>query len=347
MKNKLSVFVLLLAITVPQVAFASWWNPLSWKVFSRIFSPNVETVQEVVPTENVASSTDEVSEIEKLKAELEELKSQKNDSGSPKTAPTTQTTTKQNTPAVNSTPAPQTTTKTMSRDEMFADVMQKYTNFQSTITNKKGGLKKNSSSLIERNYYVYLDGLLNKIYSDLGYLESIKNWNSRPLVEETYLTKYKNLKSDYDTQSRSYSADINNEQQTNYYTDAMIRLNAIISHSESFNEWLNDTSEQLRTTVMLIANKPYTGGLIGECRTASVDFGNSLIEVVSSTKFSVQEDINKWKMLRDYLNSNSSEFVGKDDLNAIPTIDYVKNDYSKTRSEINEDLSSVTKGMGC
>jgi hypothetical protein len=30
MKNKLSILVLLLAIAIPQVVFASWWNPLSW-----------------------------------------------------------------------------------------------------------------------------------------------------------------------------------------------------------------------------------------------------------------------------------------------------------------------------
>ena len=35
MKNKISIFVLLVTILIPQVVSASWWNPLSWKIFNR------------------------------------------------------------------------------------------------------------------------------------------------------------------------------------------------------------------------------------------------------------------------------------------------------------------------
>lgn len=46
---------------------AAWWNPFSWKVFTRAFSPKVEVVQ-------TATTTDSNTEIEKLKKEIEVLK---------------------------------------------------------------------------------------------------------------------------------------------------------------------------------------------------------------------------------------------------------------------------------
>mgnify|MGYP001596331530 FL=1 len=45
MKKLLPVFVL--ALIVPQIAFAAWWNPLSW-FESQSVSPEIQTVEETV-----------------------------------------------------------------------------------------------------------------------------------------------------------------------------------------------------------------------------------------------------------------------------------------------------------
>jgi hypothetical protein len=48
------LFVLLLVcFIVPQIAFASWWNPLSWNVWNYIFPKHI-TVQQIKPTTQIA-----------------------------------------------------------------------------------------------------------------------------------------------------------------------------------------------------------------------------------------------------------------------------------------------------
>lgn len=54
-------------LIIPQVTFAAWWNPFSWRIFSRAQPPQVE-VQKV----------NQPSEIEKLRSEIEELKKKTN-----------------------------------------------------------------------------------------------------------------------------------------------------------------------------------------------------------------------------------------------------------------------------
>ncbi|HEY4505585.1 MAG TPA: trypsin-like peptidase domain-containing protein [Candidatus Paceibacterota bacterium] len=64
MKNSLSKIFLIAVISIlifPQVSFAAWWNPFTWKIFNR--APQVK-VQEIK----------ELTEIEKLRSEVEELK---------------------------------------------------------------------------------------------------------------------------------------------------------------------------------------------------------------------------------------------------------------------------------
>ena len=61
--------LLLIVTLIPQVAFAAWWNPLSWKFFNRIFTPKNEVVE-------IATTTDSNAKIEKLKEEIEVLRKQ-------------------------------------------------------------------------------------------------------------------------------------------------------------------------------------------------------------------------------------------------------------------------------
>lgn len=63
MLRKTLIFVLVGLIVVPQITFAAWWNPFTWKIFNRAKPPNIE-VQKTVPA----------SEIDKLRNEIEELK---------------------------------------------------------------------------------------------------------------------------------------------------------------------------------------------------------------------------------------------------------------------------------
>lgn len=73
MKNKISVFVLLLVITVPQVALAAWWNPFSWNWVQKIFSPEIE----IKPIENTVGVVSVESETPKITEEKQATSSPK------------------------------------------------------------------------------------------------------------------------------------------------------------------------------------------------------------------------------------------------------------------------------
>ncbi|OHB14766.1 MAG: hypothetical protein A2431_00320 [Candidatus Zambryskibacteria bacterium RIFOXYC1_FULL_39_10] len=74
-KKYILTTIALIVFVAPQVVFASWWNPLTWKVFkflqkSEVKTEQVMNAQEALNTEN----NDQPSELEELKKEIEELK---------------------------------------------------------------------------------------------------------------------------------------------------------------------------------------------------------------------------------------------------------------------------------
>src|SRR3989344_2656407 len=100
MKNKTILFITFFAISlfiIPQMTFASWWKPNTWKIFNKKFEVKIE--QKIIATStpnNAISQTekatttptlsrssgqsvgaeknDQSKEIEKLKKEVEALK---------------------------------------------------------------------------------------------------------------------------------------------------------------------------------------------------------------------------------------------------------------------------------
>ncbi|MEK7642549.1 MAG: hypothetical protein AAB392_02010 [Patescibacteria group bacterium] len=197
MKNRILTLIFLVTILIPQVVFASWWNPFSWNIFKKT-TPIIEKIQ-------VATSTtpDSNTEIEKLRAEIEELKNQKTER-TKKVTPTTQTT-KQNTiPSATTNTVPQTKPAIINRDTLYTDLLQKYTNFQSITTKEISQIDKISPLSSEKIYSVYLNTLIKSINADLGYLISLKSQNQRPAIEDIYLSKFNKLKSEYDVENRRY-----------------------------------------------------------------------------------------------------------------------------------------------
>jgi len=78
-KYLLKIFLLSIAglLIAPQISFAAWWNPFTWKIFSR--KPTETKMEKIIPTsvpQNLTEQApkDQSSEIEKLKKEIEELK---------------------------------------------------------------------------------------------------------------------------------------------------------------------------------------------------------------------------------------------------------------------------------
>lgn len=67
---------------VPQIAFAAWWNPISWSIWN-IFrpTPHTQQVQVATTTPAMVSTTTGLSETQKLKKEVSDLKKQLNTNG--------------------------------------------------------------------------------------------------------------------------------------------------------------------------------------------------------------------------------------------------------------------------
>ena len=81
MKNKTFLFITIFAISVlviPQMTFASWWKPNTWKIFNR--KSEVKTKQKIIATStpnNIISQTEKATTTEKIEQTSEETK--KND----------------------------------------------------------------------------------------------------------------------------------------------------------------------------------------------------------------------------------------------------------------------------
>lgn len=71
--RKYITFLLLLVFIVPSVAFASWWNPLSWKVFSFLHKKEPAKVQDL----NNGAPLSKDEEIAMLQKKLAELQNDK------------------------------------------------------------------------------------------------------------------------------------------------------------------------------------------------------------------------------------------------------------------------------
>jgi hypothetical protein len=211
------VLVTILVIAIPQVALAAWWNPFSWKIFSKVFSRQSTPAQvEQVPGINDEIDVqDKALEIEKLREEIEILKNKAPSINQEKdqrvVLQTTKPSMQENTPHFPVIPVQQTSSATVIKDSsaLYDDLLQKYTDFKSFLENERRSLDKNSQYISEREYFKYIDGLLTRTSADLGYLHSIQYWNPRPMnIENVYLAKFNVLKTEYAKESNIYPIEL-------------------------------------------------------------------------------------------------------------------------------------------
>jgi hypothetical protein len=70
--KKYLITLLLLALITPSVAFASWWNPFSWKIFNREAEVKIEELEPVItlPSTPVNTPPEQTKELEKVSPTL-------------------------------------------------------------------------------------------------------------------------------------------------------------------------------------------------------------------------------------------------------------------------------------
>jgi hypothetical protein len=185
MKSKIIILGLIGVMAIPQVVSAAWWNPFSWKVFKRASAPKVEMVQTATTVAGIATSTEEKSELEKLRAEVEELKNnQKNQTVN--STPTTK---------ASNPPASAASTKSSAKQDINYNALA-ITSYNSGI--ELSGMQIELLELISSDADRYIEGipsLVNKAKSGAQmFPEDSEFWNLVAEIYSEHRTNISNLK---------------------------------------------------------------------------------------------------------------------------------------------------------
>jgi hypothetical protein len=208
MKNKISILILLFIFTIPQVVSAAWWNPLSWKVFSKKqIPPKVEMINTSTTTNsnnisNTATTTNQSAEIEKLQAENEALKKAQNIN----TIPKINTTQIIKTSTTQITTPPNTTLKDY--ESVYQNLTVNYTSLRRIIINDNNVVNEsNGFNDVGANYTKYLSTLLATVSSDIDELNKLRNITPKPSTTiDNYTSKYNRLINEYTSNKTEYKS---------------------------------------------------------------------------------------------------------------------------------------------
>lgn len=243
--------LLLIAILLPEVALAAWWNPFSWFdnwSFIREDSEKAALEERVEELEERLEKT-ESTQVASTSEDIVEKES--SDTAVPKPTPTLKSITPTQTPIVN-------VDKTPSLDELI----KKYTDFRDYVSSEQSGLTKNSPLYSEKNYYSYLEDLLNRINADLGYLRTIKSWRQLPEnIEQTYLSKFNKLETEYKSKVATYAV----EREQNLVELKVANQRAEEEAAEQALQYIQDIKvkiaemDQLRTQIDTLAGSSLMG----------------------------------------------------------------------------------------
>lgn len=126
----------------------------------------------------------------------------------------------------------------------------------------------------------------------------------------------------------------------NYRYEAILRANLLISINESFRDWLQDTSNQLRTASSLLANSS-SSGLSGRVKELAILSANKQITIISGLIEKVNQDIVHWEYFISLLNEDTRLFVSKADINSLEKVETLKGEIVYIKGDINRYLDNV------
>jgi|GEM_PF-2945731 len=131
---------------------------------------------------------------------------------------------------------------------------------------------------------------------------------------------------------------------TNYYSKLLSNARQIIAINESFNDWLQDTSDELRDARQTLNGFP-SGGLIGESREVKFNLVESQMQVISSIISYTSENISNWEGALDMLKADPSMFVGEETFKELATPDTEQKEIDSAKEDIDDVLNSVNEGI--
>lgn len=131
---------------------------------------------------------------------------------------------------------------------------------------------------------------------------------------------------------------------TNYYSDTTTRVRRLIALNESFKDWLQDTSDELRDARKTLLGFP-GGGLVGELRGATLDLLDGELSVVSGMSSFTNEQIATLEGILATLEANPTEFVDKATFEMIRTPESEEADINSSKKKINATVESINDGI--
>ena len=308
--HKLFIILLLVSFIVPQIVLAAWWNPFSWNIWNNIFSVfyKPQTTQ-TAPLSNPVVSEDA--------SRNTETKQQPKDQILP--------------PSPMCSPNWKCETWSLCKNSLQTRACVD-ANSCGALTGKPSVARfctvSCSPSWQCSSWGVCSNSIQARTCTDLN---SCGNNNGEPIS----------------SQSCSMPQATATPTGKNYYYDSLSYVkNAIVAH-ESFETWLQDTSNQFRSASLTLSGYN-TGGLYAQDRDAAIKLANGIISVISDQITNDKQWVVYWQGFEDVLTSHSDQFISESTYNQM-----IDKELSTTRdsqisnikSDINSKLDSVMTAL--
>lgn len=293
-----------------KVVRASWWNPVSWNVFSWLpFTKKTQTVQIQNNSQPTASSTDS-SAVSTQKAELELLK---------KEAQEAKVVAESERLKAEKAKAEAETAKAEAEKQRL----------QAENTKLKNEATAATSATDQTS-----GGAINQGTPCNG-----KYWAQCPIGQTFVCPQSGNAYC-------STSQTPNIQTGKNYYSELKSKLTTLISIEKSFETWLQDTSDQFRSASLTLAGYNL-GGLYGESRDAAIKLSNANVSVISEMLIGTRKWISYYQNLLDAINSDPKGFIDEATFNSekIQRPTSLETEISGIKKSINSSLDSVLESL--
>ena len=259
MKNKLNIVTVILVafILIPQVAFASWWNPFSWKIFYKAEPvPQIKT---------------------EAQKQLDELKNQQPASDSVITPPQTErtkptTNTKTTTEAKKPTTTKSTIVNPTQPPVQVIDVCLNIEGIQSQIPSGYSSVSNICTLINIKDYCPNIEGIQSKIPNGMFFykntneclteneIEAVENKNSKEIQDLT--NEINNLKKEVESQAKvqkEIKKKIELKSQPSTDSEALKIENQIVVYLQNLDSQIAEKRQKIGKNTASSASKSTTG----------------------------------------------------------------------------------------
>lgn len=130
----------------------------------------------------------------------------------------------------------------------------------------------------------------------------------------------------------------------NYYSETRSRLIELIGIEKSYGEWLQNTSNQFRSTSLTLAGYN-TGGLYAQARDNAIQLANTHAQVLDSLRATNIKNVTALETILAEVNKNTNAFVDMATYNRLDNPQSVINDINEVKRSTQEDLNLVQSAL--